>query len=119
MWGRPGKGMDIKRGQDGAAGGVENAIAQCYGVIECAVVGMPDPQWGERGVAVVALQEGAAHHAETLVAELRTRLAGYKIPAEFHFVSALPKTGADKIDRAAVRRQVERGVVGVELDAVG
>lgn len=101
------KEMYISGGENVYPVEVENALSQCYGVVECAVFGWPSEKWGERGVAVVALQEGAARDAEALVAELRARLAGYKIPAEFLFLPELPKTGSDKIDRAATRRLFE------------
>ena len=41
--------------------------------------------------------------AEALQTELKTRLAGYKVPAEFMFLKALPKTGAGKIDKPGIR----------------
>ena len=97
------KEMYISGGENVYPVEVENALAQCYGVVECAVFAWPDEHWGERGVAVVALQEGAARDAEALVAELRTRLSGYKIPSDFLFVPELPKTGTEKVDRARTR----------------
>jgi fatty-acyl-CoA synthase len=101
------KEMYISGGENVYPVEVENALSQCYGVVECAVFGWPDGHWGERGIAVVALQEGAARDAEALSTELRTRLAGYKVPSEFLFLPELPKTGTDKVDRVQTRRLYE------------
>jgi fatty-acyl-CoA synthase len=101
------KEMYISGGENVYPVEVENALAHCSGVVECAVFGWPDGHWGERGIAVVALQEGFPPDIDVLVAELRTRLAGFKIPAEFMLLPELPKTGTDKIDRVRIRRLYE------------
>lgn len=97
------KDMYISGGENVYPAEVEAALAQCSGVAECAVVGIPHPRWGEAGLAAVALRRGARTTGETLRAELKTRLAGYKVPAEFMFLKALPKTGAGKIDKPGIR----------------
>lgn len=67
------------------------------------MVGIPHPRWGETGLAAVALRRGAKQTAENLRGELKALLAGYKVPSEFLFLKALPKTGAGKIDKPAIR----------------
>jgi acyl-coenzyme A synthetase/AMP-(fatty) acid ligase len=75
-------------------------------VEECAVIGDADAQWGQRVVAVVRLREPATDENPGNVLQhfCRERLAGYKVPREFRFVSdPLPRTASGKIRRAALR----------------
>jgi o-succinylbenzoate---CoA ligase len=81
---------------------VEAVLASHPGVAEAAVVGRSDPAWGEIPVAVVVLRPGAG--ADGLLEWARGRLAGFKVPAEVVAVHALPRTAAEKVDRAALRR---------------
>ena len=74
-------------------------------VAEVAVLGMPDRQWGEVGVAVVVCRPGAAAvTAEALIAFLDGRLARYRWPRQVVFWDALPKSGYGKITKQDVRR---------------
>ena len=74
-------------------------------VAEVAVLGMPDRQWGEVGVAVVVCRPGtAAVTAEALIAFLDGRLARYRWPRQVVFWDALPKSGYGKITKQDVRR---------------
>jgi fatty-acyl-CoA synthase len=102
------KEMFISGGENVYPTEVEAALSQCAGVAECAVVGIPHPRWGEAGLAAVALRRGARQDAEALRAELKQRLAGYKVPAEFMFLKALPKTGAGKTDKPGIRALYDR-----------
>lgn len=99
------KEMYISGGENVYPAEVEAALARCRGVAECAVLGIPHPRWGETGLAVVAPRAGAHLDADTLRRELKESLAGYKLPGEFLFIEALPKTGAGKIDKPALRRR--------------
>ena len=82
-------------------------------VAEVAVLGMPDRQWGEVGVAVVVCRPGTdAVTADALIAFLDGRLARYRWPRQVVFWDALPKSGYGKITKQDVRRLlVERGEV--------
>ncbi len=83
---------------------VEEALAEYNAVGRAAVVGEPDERSGERIVAFVVVADG--HDAPTttqLIAHLRRRIARYKIPARFEFVSELPQTFAGKVVRRALR----------------
>jgi fatty-acyl-CoA synthase len=97
------KEMYISGGENVYPAEVEAALSQCRGVVECAVVGIPHPRWGEAGLAAVTLKRGARASADNLRDELKTRLAGYKVPSEFMFLKALPKTGAGKINKPGIR----------------
>jgi acyl-CoA synthetase (AMP-forming)/AMP-acid ligase II len=82
---------------------VEDALLALPGVVEAAVVGLPDETWGERVHAVVA---GADLEEDRLLAALRPLLAGYKAPKALSIWPELPKSAAGKILRRAVRARL-------------
>lgn len=82
---------------------VEHAIASHPHVSEVAVVGVPDEQWGERPRAFVVARDGQALTEETVIAYVRTQIAGYKVPREVVIVAALPKTSTGKIQKFSLR----------------
>lgn len=96
------KEMFISGGENVFPGEVEAALAECAGVAESAVVGVPDARWGEVGCAFVVPRPGASLDAATFAAEARTRLAGYKVPRRVVFVDVLPRLGSGKVDRRAL-----------------
>ena len=71
------------------------------------MVGAPDPRTGgERLVAYVVPRAGEAPPTEAeIAAHLAERLVGYKVPDDIRIVEALPTTGAQKLDRIALRHQ--------------
>ncbi|HEY0421487.1 MAG TPA: acyl-CoA synthetase, partial [Acetobacteraceae bacterium] len=84
---------------------VEEAILLHPAVAEACVLGMPDPKWGESGVAVLVLHEGAA--LDDLGAHLEGRLARYKHPARVVIWPELPKSGTGKVTKREVRRLLD------------
>lgn len=83
---------------------VERVLLAHPSVVEVSVVGVPDPAWGERVVAAVALRRDSPFPGdEALMAYLRGRLAGAKRPKALRRVDALPRNANGKVDRAAVR----------------
>ena len=88
---------------------VEEVLLTHPGVAEVAVLGVPDPKWGEVGVAVVvASQPGLS--ADVLLAHLDGRCAKYRWPRHFFFWDALPKSGYGKLTKKDIRKQLyERG----------
>jgi acyl-CoA synthetase (AMP-forming)/AMP-acid ligase II len=79
---------------------VEHVLEQHPGVREAAVVGVPDRRWGERIKAfVVATGGGPTPSADELRTFARAQLAGFKVPAEWEFVAALPRNPAGKLVR--------------------
>lgn len=68
-------------------------------VREIAVVGVPDPRWGEVGRAYVVFEEGASAEGDELAAWGRERLASFKVPKRFVGVKALPKTVTGKVQK--------------------
>jgi len=85
-----------------ASGEVEAALSECPGVGEAVVVGVPDEKWGEVGRAFVVCRSEAPVTAEQIIADVRRRLAGYKVPKSVVVVDELPRLGSGKVDRAAL-----------------
>jgi acyl-CoA synthetase (AMP-forming)/AMP-acid ligase II len=84
---------------------VEHALSYHPAVIESAVIGLPDPEWGERVHAILVVEQGTQAPAEAeLRAHCRERIAGYKIPKSFEFQFApLPRTAAGKVQKRELR----------------
>lgn len=87
---------------------IEEKILQHPAVSEVAVFGMPDPTWGEIGVAVAALKDGAQMDPADIGAFLQGKLASYKIPRAFHIWDEIPKSGYGKMAKRLVRDELER-----------
>lgn len=83
---------------------VEDVLMAFPGVIEAAVVGLPDPKWGDRVVAVVTGRQGLSQ--ESLMTYAREKLSPYKRPKEIEIWPEIPKSGANKILRRTVRDQI-------------
>ncbi len=88
---------------------VEKAIVAHPAVQDCAVVGVPDPEWGEAVKAVVELKPGAELDVTELAAFCRLRLAGYKAPKSFEIWPELPRSVAGKVLRRKVRERFWQG----------
>jgi fatty-acyl-CoA synthase len=99
------KDIVISGGENIATIEVEQALVAHPRVAEAAVVGAPDEQWGEVPVAFVTAR-GAAVDPEELIAFVRERLAGFKVPKRIVVVDELPKTGTGKIQKFALREKV-------------
>jgi len=82
---------------------VEEVIRDYPGVHECAVVGEPDPRWGERVVAWIVPDEGAELDEDNLRQYLRKHLASYKVPKEIRLTDSLPLNFLGKVRRVALR----------------
>lgn len=85
---------------------IEEKILLHEAIGEVAVVGMPDPVWGEIGVAVCVARPGAAPDEAMLVDWLRDHIASYKLPRRVLFWDALPKSAYGKVTKAAVRSAI-------------
>jgi fatty-acyl-CoA synthase len=92
---------------------VEEVLLMHPGVAEVAILGVADAKWGEIGVAVVVLREGAAGVDEAaLLAHLEGRCARYRWPRQVFFWDELPKSGYGKITKKDIKRLlIERGEV--------
>jgi long-chain acyl-CoA synthetase len=76
-------------------------------VEECAVIGVPDKEWGERVTAFIVPRPGQSVSAAELKAFLKARLSPYKVPKEFVIESDLPKSAAGKILKRELRKRYE------------
>ncbi|MEW5926633.1 MAG: acyl-CoA synthetase [Gemmatimonadota bacterium] len=83
---------------------IEEALRTHPGVAECAVVGVEDPDWGERICVAVEAREGASPTLEGLQGWARERLAPYKLPRELRLVEALPRNAMGKVVKPDVAR---------------
>ncbi len=83
---------------------IEAVIYKIEGVLETAVIGVPDEKWGEAAKALVARLPEAKLTKETIIATCKERLAGFKVPKTVDFVDALPKTASGKIMKNDLRR---------------
>ena len=97
------KEMFISGGENVFPVEIENALYDHPAVSECAVLGVPDPRWGEVGLAAVVARPGATPEPEALRAFLKERLARYKVPKHVRVVERLPKSGAGKILKNELR----------------
>ncbi|MGD0980251.1 MAG: long-chain fatty acid--CoA ligase [Solirubrobacteraceae bacterium] len=90
---------------------LENELMAHAAVREAAVIAMPDERWGERPLACVVLEEGAAASAGDLLEHLRPRVARFWLPDEFAFLEAIPRTSVGKFDKKGLRARLEQGAL--------
>ncbi len=88
---------------------LENEISALPGVVEAAVVAVPDPRWEERPLAIVAWDGPSDPDFAALRAVLRGRMAKFMVPDYWALLPALPKTSVGKIDKKRLREQVAAG----------
>jgi long-chain acyl-CoA synthetase len=88
---------------------IEDALTRLDGVLEAAVIGVPDTKSGE-AVRAYVVRRDPALTADAVLAHCRTLLTGYKIPARVEFRDELPKTPVGKILRRELRGEVMAGM---------
>jgi fatty-acyl-CoA synthase len=100
---------------------VEEKILTHPSIGEAAVLGVPDPVWGEVGIAVCVPREGANPVTEAeMAAFLAPKVPRYKMPKRFFFWDALPKSGYGKIPKRLVRDELEaRGLLDLTTKPAG
>jgi fatty-acyl-CoA synthase len=94
--------MFISGGENVYPAEIEAALASFDGLMEVAVVGVPDDRWGEVGVCIYVASTEAVT-TDVLIAHLEPRLARYKIPKRFVPRGGLPRTGSGKVLKAVLR----------------
>jgi acyl-CoA synthetase (AMP-forming)/AMP-acid ligase II len=87
---------------------VENALSSHGAVLEAAVVGRPDPEWGETVHAAVVLREGRHASPSDLMSHCARCLPGYKKPRSIEIVAGLPKNSSGKVLRREIRARITR-----------
>ena len=86
---------------------VESYINSMDGVAESALVGVPHPDFGEVGVAVVTARPGATPDAQAIIAALKARLANFKVPKRCFVVDGLPRNTMGKVQKNLLREQYQ------------
>ena len=84
---------------------VEGTLNELPGVAESAVIGVPHPDFGEAVVAVVVARPGATPDAAALIAELKSRIANFKVPKQVFVAHELPRNAMGKVQKNLLREQ--------------
>jgi malonyl-CoA/methylmalonyl-CoA synthetase len=88
---------------------IEERIDAMPGVAESAVVGVPDPDFGEAVTAVVVPRPGARPSEDDIVAALKRDIAGFKVPKRVYFVAELPRNAMGKVQKNVLREGCASG----------
>ncbi|MCD4851289.1 long-chain fatty acid--CoA ligase [Arthrobacter sp. AK01] len=98
------KDMIITGGENVYPAEVERALMEFPGVLDVAVVGVEDAQWGESVVAVMSCRDGEVPAIEDVRAFAGDYLARYKLPKKLVLVGSVPRNGAGKLDKQSIRQ---------------
>jgi len=101
------KDMIITGGENVYPKEVEDVLYARPEVEEWAIIGLPDPEWGERVTAFLVPRPGEKIDPQALKAFLKSRISAFKVPKEFRSVSELPKSPAGKILKRQLRMEVD------------
>jgi fatty-acyl-CoA synthase len=99
------KDMYISGGENVYPAEVESALMRVAGILDVAVVGVPDERWGEVGCAYVVLKPDAALEQEHIVRASAEYLATYKRPKHVRFIESIPRNAAGKAQKAVLRER--------------
>ena len=84
---------------------VENILYTHPAVLEAAVIGIPDNEWGERVKAIIVLKNGMQVTENEIINYCKGKIARYKIPKSVDFTDHLPKLGSGKIAKKILREK--------------
>jgi fatty-acyl-CoA synthase len=98
------KNLIISGGENVYPAEVERVLLEHPDVVECGVIGRPDPRWDEVPVAYVIKRAGSSVGAENLRAHVLARLARFKVPRDIVFVDDLPRTALGKVQHFMLRQ---------------
>ncbi|MBA7596969.1 Long-chain-fatty-acid--CoA ligase [subsurface metagenome] len=97
--------MIIRGGENISPEEVENALYTHPAVEEAAVIGVPDPEWGQQPMAIVVLKTGKTATADELIEYCRERMSSFKRPRSVVFVDELPRTSTGKVLKRVLREE--------------
>ncbi|HSV35519.1 MAG TPA: AMP-binding protein [Ramlibacter sp.] len=103
------KDMIISGGENIYSREVEDALQSFPGVVEAAVIGVPDAKWGEVIKAYLVVAPGALAAQDAVIAHCKQRIASYKCPKQVEVVQALPRVASGKINKVALRELARKG----------
>jgi acyl-CoA synthetase (AMP-forming)/AMP-acid ligase II len=103
------KDMVVTGGENVYPVEVENVLHEIPGLLEAAVVGVPDERWGEKLLAIVCLKQGIVLSREDIMGFCRERLAAYKCPKDVEFRNELPRTPSGKVRKNVLREPYWEG----------
>ena len=103
------KDMILTGGENVYSTEVENVLYMHPAILECAVVGIPDPKWGEAVKGIVVLKPGQGSTEQEIIQFCKDRIAHYKAPKSIDFIEALPRTGSGKIHKKGLRDKYWEG----------
>jgi fatty-acyl-CoA synthase len=112
------KDIIVSGGENISSLELEKAILGHPAILEAGVIPVPDEKWGEVPKALVVLKPNAAVTESELIAFCRARLAHYKCPRSFEFVTSLPKTATGKILKKDLRKKYWHGSDTIRPDFV-
>jgi len=108
------KDMIVSGGENIYSAEIENVLSTHPAVAAVAVIGVPDPRWGEAVKAIVIPRAGHIASAEDLIAHCRAKLSGYKVPKSIDFTQSFPLVPSGKVSKKDLRARYweghERGV---------
>jgi malonyl-CoA/methylmalonyl-CoA synthetase len=84
---------------------IEERLDALPGVLESAVIGVPDADFGEAVTAVLVAKPGCALQESAIIAALRGEIASFKLPKRVHVVDALPRNAMGKVEKSALRKR--------------
>jgi acyl-CoA synthetase (AMP-forming)/AMP-acid ligase II len=103
-----GDDMIIRGGENISPEEIENVLYSHPKIEEAAVIGVPDPEWGQQPRAIVVLRKGEVATAEEIIEYCRSKLAGFKRPRSVVFIEALPRNQVGKVIKRALREEYGR-----------
>ena len=87
---------------------IEKIVDAMPGVAESAVIGVPDPDFGEAVTAIVVATNGQSVDGNAVIAALRREIAAYKVPKRVHIVAELPRNAMGKVQKNVLRERFGR-----------
>jgi fatty-acyl-CoA synthase len=101
----------ISGGENIYAREIEDVLMENENVGEAAVLGLPDPYWGEKVAAVIRPAAGRSTTADELTQTLESKLARYKVPKSWFVLDAMPVTASGKIQKFALQEGCLNGEI--------
>jgi long-chain acyl-CoA synthetase len=89
---------------------VEEVLYEYPDIQECAVIGLPDKEWGERIVACIIPKKGASINKVEIKEHMKSHLSSFKVPKEFMVMADFPRSPAGKTLKRDLREKIAREV---------